>query len=76
MAQKNKSKLFTIIGIRHPGKVDLYQIGTVNLYDLPDDKLLEIYRAKACPYLKPTPEGLKIIYPETNIKTTKRKTKS
>lgn len=62
------SKLFNIVRLRHPGKVNLYKFGTVDLFTLPDEKLLEIYKADpTIPYLQPTDEGLKVLHPELNI---------
>jgi hypothetical protein len=57
------SKLFFLNGIASPGRVNLIGLGTVNLEDLSDDKALELYK-KGCPYLAPTPEGFKILYPD------------
>jgi len=61
------SELFDIVGIKKPGKVDLYRIGTVNLFDCSDDRLIEIYKSKTCHYLRPTAKGMKILHPEVNI---------
>lgn len=55
--------MFKVIGLRHPGKVNLFRFGTVDLCLLSDDKLLEIYRADpSIPYLQPTAEGLIAIH--------------
>lgn len=55
--------MFKVIGLRHPGKVNLFRFGTVDLCLLSDDKLLEIYRADpSIPYLQPTAEGLNAIH--------------
>lgn len=83
--------MFKVIGLLHPGKVNLFRFGTVNLCLLPDEKLLEIYRADPkIPYLQPTAEGLAVLYPNKKIEvkpidqeatvavkkqTTKKKTK-
>lgn len=58
------SKLFEIIGLRHPGKVNLFQFGTVDLFNLSDEKLLKIYQADPkIKYLRPTEAGLQVLYP-------------
>lgn len=58
------SKLFDIIGLRHPGKVNLFQFGTVDLFNLSDEKLLKIYQADPkIKYLRPTQAGLQVLYP-------------
>jgi len=63
------SKLFNIIGLRHPGRVDVFQIGTVDLFTADDKVLLKIYNTNPnFKYLRPTQEGMKILYPESVIK--------
>lgn len=59
-----KSNLFYLRGIVEPGRVNLFQIGTVNLSDLGDDQLMEIYKKGNCPFIELTPEGFKKLHPE------------
>lgn len=59
------TRLFELNGIKAPGKVDLYKIGVINLVDLSDDQAIEIYK-QGCPFLRPTAEGMKVLYPDQN----------
>ena len=62
------SKLFNIVRLRHPGRVNSYKFGTVDLFTLPDEKLLQIYRADPhIPYLQPTEAGIKALNPNAEI---------
>lgn len=54
---------FRLKGLAHPGRVNLYQIGTVELANISDKLAEEIYKS-GCPYLEPTPEYRKILFPE------------
>jgi len=44
-------KKYTLKGIDPPGTVDLYKVGKVNLEDLPEEKLDELYQ-QGNPYLE------------------------
>jgi len=54
---------FRLKGLAHPGRVDLYKIGTVELANISDKLAEEIYKS-GCPYLEPTPEYRLILFPE------------
>jgi hypothetical protein len=58
------SKLFTLNGIKPPGRVNLMKFGTINLEDLSDEQAIEVYKS-GCPFLLPTPEAMPILYPDS-----------
>lgn len=49
---KQKRK-YRIVGIKSPGTVDLYPYGTVNLFDLSDERLEEIKNKTGCRFIQP-----------------------
>jgi len=57
------SKLFYLNGIKPPGRVNLRGLGEVNLEDLSDEQALKVYK-DGCPFLVPSPEGYKLLYPD------------
>lgn len=57
------SKLFFLNGIKSPGRVNLRGLGDVNLEDLTDEQAMKLYKEN-CPFLVPSPEGFKLLYPE------------
>lgn len=58
----SQTKLFTC-NLEHPGRVNIFKFGTVKLYELPEAKLIEIYKAGNCPHLIPTQAGIKKFNP-------------
>ncbi len=54
---------FRLKGIAHPGRVNLFRIGTIELANISDKLAEEIYKS-GCPYLEPTPEYRLILFPE------------
>lgn len=58
------SKLFFLNGIKSPGLCNVRGLGEVNLEDLTDEQAIKLYK-EGCPYLVPSPEGFKMLYPET-----------
>jgi hypothetical protein len=56
-------KLFRLTGIQYPGRVNLYKRGTVELADISDELAMVLYK-EGIPYLEPTPEGRKILFPD------------
>jgi hypothetical protein len=59
-------KLFERYGLNAPGRVNILLDGrfqTVAIDDLTDDKLQQLYENK-CPYVQPTEEGRKILFPD------------
>jgi hypothetical protein len=67
------SFLFNVIGLRHPGRVNLFHFGTVDLCSADDTLLLKIYKADPkIRFLKPTPEGLKVLYPNSVLEVKPR----
>jgi len=54
---------FRLKGIAYPGRVNLFRIGTVELANISDKLAEEIYKS-GCPFLEPTPEYRKILFPE------------
>lgn len=58
MHQLDNTSLFTLRGLRAPGRVDIFGFGLVTLNKLTDAKLIEIYKSGRCPYLVPTNKGL------------------
>lgn len=62
-------KKYRLKGISSPGTVDLFKIGKVNLEDLPEEKLDELYK-NGCPFLELSPEAREAANPnEPEIKT-------
>ncbi len=55
-------KLFRLTGIDYPGRVNLYKRGTIELADISDELAMILYK-EGLPYLEPTPEGRKVIFP-------------
>ena len=58
------SKLFHLNGIKSPGRANVKGLGEVNLEDLTDDQAMKLYK-EGCPYLVPSTEGFKKLYPES-----------
>ncbi|MGM0530940.1 MAG: hypothetical protein ACQER7_06270 [Bacteroidota bacterium] len=66
-----KNKYFKVVGIKPPGRVDLFKRGEVRLHELDDETLYEIYKEGKCPFVKMTKEGFKHYYPsKKTISTT------
>lgn len=62
-------KLFNIIGIEHPGRVNVHKRGEIILADI-DDATAEALWLDGLPYLEPNAEGRKKLFPgEKPIKT-------
>jgi len=57
---------YKLKNIKHPGTVDLHLVGRVNLADLPEDKLDELYK-NGCPFLELTPEEIECENPELKV---------
>jgi hypothetical protein len=57
------SKLFYLSGIKSPGRVNIKNKGDINLEDLTDQEAIELYKT-GCPFLVPSPEGFKKLYPD------------
>lgn len=58
---------FRLKGIAHPGRVNLFRIGTVELANISDELALQIWES-GCPYLEPLPEYRAELFPgETPI---------
>lgn len=55
--------LFKVIGLKPPYRVDIYQIGTVNLDTITDELAEELWR-DGNPFLALTEEGRAKFYPE------------
>lgn len=49
----NNKRKYRIVGIKEPGKVDVYPYGIICLHNLSDDRLEEILKNTNCPYIKP-----------------------
>ena len=58
-----KSKLFQLIGIDSPGRIEMYGFGRVNLSEASDETLQAMY-AKGCHFIVPTELGRKQLYPD------------
>jgi len=56
-------ELFRLTGIQWPGRVDLYKRGVVKLAELSDEEAMALYK-EGIPYLEPTPQGRKILFPD------------
>ena len=54
---------FRLKGIVFPGRVHHQKYGLINLSDLSDTLAEEIWK-DGCPYLEPTPEGRKEMFPD------------
>jgi hypothetical protein len=54
---------FRLKGIAHPGRVNLFRIGTVELANISDELAEKIWR-EGCQYLEPTPEYNRILFPD------------
>ena len=54
---------FALKGIAHPGRVNLYKIGTVELANISDELALKIWQA-GCRYLEPLPEYRRELFPD------------
>lgn len=59
-----KIKYFEITGIKPPGKVNIFRIGTVKLHEANDDLLLKIYNSGNCHFVKLTAAGYKKYMPK------------
>jgi hypothetical protein len=59
-------KKFELIGMKPPGKVNLPGYGTIDLETI-DDTLAEKLWRDGLPYVKPTPEYRKVLFPEQKI---------
>jgi len=57
-----KTKLFRLKGIKEPGRVDVYKHGLVVLSEVDDKKAMQLYK-EGVPYLEPTSEGRKKLFP-------------
>jgi len=65
---------FKIVGIKEPGRVDIFPYGTINLYDQSDDRLEEILNKTGCSFIKPFIDAPAITIKETkNEKTTPKR---
>lgn len=60
------SKLFYLNGIKSPGRVNLKDLGDVNLEDISDEMALKLFN-EGCPFLVPSPEGFKVLYPDLKV---------
>jgi hypothetical protein len=61
-----KSQLFNLVGIAAPGRCDIRLNGRfqiVELSELSDKELIQLFR-DGCPYIEPTPAGIKALYPD------------
>lgn len=54
---------FRLKGIAHPGRVNLFRIGTVELANIADELAEQIWR-DGCPFLEPEPEYRKELFPD------------
>ena len=54
---------FRLIGIAHPGRVNVLKYGTVELANLSDEIALEIWK-RGCKYLEPLPHYREVLFPE------------
>lgn len=66
MAQKK----YEVIGLEHPGRVNLPELGTVNLADLPENIKERLY-LEGNPYLQPVPENFCVDNEPISISKTK-----
>lgn len=57
---------YRLKGIKSPGTVDIHRLGKVNLEDLPESKLDELYN-QGLPYLELTPEAREEINPDEPV---------
>lgn len=64
-----EGKKFQLKGIASPGRMDIMGLGIVNIETLPEDLQEKLWK-EGNPFLEPTPEYRKILYPnETEIGT-------
>ena len=56
-------KRFKLIGIASPGRVNLMEVGTIELENISDEMAEKLYK-DGCPYLEPTPEGRVHLFPD------------
>ena len=54
---------FRLKGIAHPGRVNLFRIGTVELANISDELAEQIWR-DGCPFLEPEPQYRQILFPD------------
>ncbi|HNW54379.1 MAG TPA: hypothetical protein PKN21_08935 [Bacteroidales bacterium] len=55
-------ELFRLVGLHHPGRVNVLKYGTIELANVSDQVAVDLWR-NGCPYLEPTEEGRKIFFP-------------
>jgi hypothetical protein len=56
---------YKIVGIKEPGRVDIYPFGVINLHEQSDAMLEEILTKTGCPFIKPVVDA-----PDIAIKST------
>jgi len=56
-------ELFRLVGLTHPGRVNVLKYGTIELANISDTVAIDLWR-NGCPYLEPTDEGRKIFFPD------------
>ncbi len=61
-----KIKYFEITGIKPPGKVNIFKMGTIKLHEASDELLLKIHNSGKCPNVKLTAAGFKKYFPKKN----------
>ena len=55
-------KKFELVGLKSPGTINLPELGTIDLEKVDDAQAEKLWRS-GLPYLKPTPEYRRVLFP-------------